>query len=98
MDLKRNIQECIFQYRVFTKNNHLSSLSKAFSLQEHKNHLPLYRVKNEICRRMPRNLFSSAQFQRKKLGLLSIYKFSLDTANKILFLLFVVPISRGFVK
>jgi hypothetical protein len=41
--------------------------------------------REEHCRRMPRNFISSSQFQRKqrKLGLLSIYKFSLDSLVSI---------------
>jgi hypothetical protein len=41
--------------------------------------IPSNGVKEEICRRMPRNFFSSNPIpaKAKKLGLLSIYKFSL---------------------
>jgi hypothetical protein len=40
---------------------------------------PSYGVKEEICRRMPRNFFSPTPIpaKAKMLGLLSIYKFSL---------------------
>jgi hypothetical protein len=69
------------------KINYLSSFLKYF----HRNNsiyqitTPSNRVKEEICRRMPRNFFSSNPIsaKAKKLGLLSIYKFSL-------FLMFLV--------
>ena len=69
--LKRNIQEFIFQYRVFTK----SIISHPFLNHFHRNNsiykisTPSYRGKEEICRRMPCNFFSSAQFQRKRKSL-----------------------------
>ncbi len=66
-----NIQEFIFQYRVFTK----SIISHPFLNHFHRNNsihkisTPSYRGKEEICRLMPRNFFSSAQFQRKRKSL-----------------------------
>ncbi len=67
--------------RVLHKINYLSLLLSHF---HHNNSIykittTLQEVKEEICRRMPSNFFSTTQFQRKrkKLGLLSIYKFSL---------------------
>ncbi len=69
--LKINIQEFIFQYRVFTK----SIISHPFLNHFHRNNsiykisTPSFRGKEEICRRMPDNFFSSAQFQRKRKSL-----------------------------
>ncbi len=69
--LKINIQEFIFQYRAFTK----SIISHPFLNHFHRNNsiykisTPSNRGKEEICRRMPRNFFSSAQFQRKRKSL-----------------------------
>ncbi len=65
------IQEFILQYRVFTK----SIISHLFLKHFHRNSstykiiTPSYGVKEEICRRMPRNFFSSTQFQRKRKSL-----------------------------
>ncbi len=69
--LKINIQEFIFEYRVFTK----SIISHPFLNHFHRNNsiykisTPSYRGKEEICRWMPRNFFSLAQFQRKRKSL-----------------------------
>jgi hypothetical protein len=78
--LKRNIQEFIYQYRGFTKSI-ISSLSTAFSpqLQYLQNHHPLLRSEGGNLQADAAQLFliDPIPAKAKKLGLLSIYKFSL---------------------
>jgi hypothetical protein len=78
--LKRNIQEFIFQNRVFTKSI-ISSLYKAFlpQYQYLHNHHPLLRSEGGNLQTDAEQLFlfDPIPAKAKKLGLLSIYKFSL---------------------
>ncbi len=68
--LKINIQEFIFHYRVFTKSIISHPYLKYFYLNNSIYKIThSYGMKQEICRRMPRNSFSSTQFQRKRKSL-----------------------------
>ncbi len=66
----QHTQECTdVTSQNFIKLLSLETIPLKSSNSIYKNTTPSYGVKEVICRRMPRNFFSSAQFQRKRKSL-----------------------------